>query len=465
MNVDRIAPKYSSSSYFGPTCVQSTPTVDGGIASKQYFTDVAVPTCTTGSFTAQITCGGSGLYSVPCSYVLQGNNVELTIPTFSVTGHGFAMQITNLPAVLRPSKTVMTPISGEGGHVWDLQNATGTGFSSVCASPGRNLYCAVSTAPANNVAMISSDGYTWTSYSSTGANNWHSVCGEHPTLLCAVGDGAVMISGNGTSWTAQTGGVIANQWTSVVYSSSLHLFCAVSDNGTGNGVMTSPEGEHWTTRASAADLQWSSVCWSPSLPMFCAVAKDSVSSSSVMTSANGIAWVLQTSSTVAAWEGVCWSSSLNLFCAVGSNYVMTSPNGVDWTARIISTDEYIWTSVAWSRIYQCFYAVTRTFADKGMSAYSADGTTWYLRAVPILDDWVGVCAGNTESHVFISVSNHGRIITTPRVSTPVTVYALSITSGGTTYILNSEGGYTFDEQAIYTFYPNTISYTKSAIIV
>jgi hypothetical protein len=61
-------------------------------------------------------------------------------------------------------------------------------------------------------------------------------------------------------------------WRSVCWSPNLGLFCAVAYTGTGNRVMTSPDGINWTIRASAADNNWRSVCWSPNLGLFCAVA-------------------------------------------------------------------------------------------------------------------------------------------------------------------------------------------------
>ena len=85
------------------------------------------------------------------------------------------------------------------------------------------------------------------------------------------------------TWTARTSAV-DNQWYAVCWSPELSLFCAVALSGTGNRVMTSPDGITWTARASAADNNWYSVCWSPELSLFCAVAIDGVGNR-VMTNA------------------------------------------------------------------------------------------------------------------------------------------------------------------------------------
>jgi hypothetical protein len=50
------------------------------------------------------------------------------------------------------------------------------------------------------------------------------------------------------------------------------LFVAVASTGTGNRVMTSPDGISWTARSSAADNSWVSVCWSKEMGLFVAVA-------------------------------------------------------------------------------------------------------------------------------------------------------------------------------------------------
>ena len=77
-----------------------------------------------------------------------------------------------------------------------------------------------------------------------------------------------LIAGN---WTIRTSAA-DNGWRSVCWSPELTLFVAVANSGTGNRVMTSPDGINWTIRTSAADNSWLSVCWSPELTLFVAVA-------------------------------------------------------------------------------------------------------------------------------------------------------------------------------------------------
>ena len=75
-----------------------------------------------------------------------------------------------------------------------------------------------------------------------------------------------------SNWTSRTSAA-DNDWYSVCWSPELTLFVAVAYSGTGNRVMTSPDGINWTSRTSAADNEWLSVCWSPELTLFVAVAR------------------------------------------------------------------------------------------------------------------------------------------------------------------------------------------------
>ena len=81
-----------------------------------------------------------------------------------------------------------------------------------------------------------------------------------------VGRGAVAPS-ELSPWTLRTSAA-DNYWSSVTYGNG--LFVAVAFSGTGDGVMTSPDGIAWTLRTSAADNDWRSVTYGNGL--FVAVA-------------------------------------------------------------------------------------------------------------------------------------------------------------------------------------------------
>src|SRR5688572_11845637 len=72
---------------------------------------------------------------------------------------------------------------------------------------------------------------------------------------------------NTSNWISRTSAA-DNTWNSVTYGNG--LFVAVASSGTGNRVMTSPDGITWTARTSAADNNWTSVTYGNGL--FVAVA-------------------------------------------------------------------------------------------------------------------------------------------------------------------------------------------------
>jgi hypothetical protein len=82
-----------------------------------------------------------------------------------------------------------------------------------------------------------------------------------------------------------------------------------------------------------------------------------------MTSPDGINWTARSSAVDNQWRSVCWSPEAGLFVAVAvtgtGNRVMTSPDGINWTARSSAVDNQ-WYSVCWSPEAGLFVAVAVT---------------------------------------------------------------------------------------------------------
>ena len=97
-------------------------------------------------------------------------------------------------------------------------------------------------------------------------------------LLISFGISPTATANGGQIWTAQSAATRTN-WNSVTYGNG--LFVAVSNTGTGNRVMTSPDGITWTSRSSAFDLVWKSVTYGNGL--FVAVGNNTEGSNRVMT--------------------------------------------------------------------------------------------------------------------------------------------------------------------------------------
>jgi hypothetical protein len=255
-----------------------------------------------------------------------------------------------------------------------------------------------------------SAGTVWATETSAANNDWTSVCWS-PTrrlfvAVAASGTGnRVMTSPDGITWTARTSAA-DNAWQSVCWSPSLYLFVAVASSGTGNRVMTSPDGITWTSRTSAADNSWLSVCWSPVRKIFVAVSLAPTTADAVMTSPDGINWTSRQSAGNNNWESVCWSTEKGIFVAVSSYValplVMTSPDGIAWTAQTASNARS-WTAVCWSQEKALFVALAANSASATVMT-SPDGVNWTSRDAPNEQTWSDVCWSPSRS-LFVAVAN------------------------------------------------------------
>ena len=242
-------------------------------------------------------------------------------------------------------------------------------------------------------------GEIWAIRPSSHNNDWQSVAYGDGLFVAVATSGTgnrVMTSPDGITWTSRTSAV-DNRWQSVAYGGG--LFVAVASNGTGNRVMTSPDGITWTSRTSAADNSWKSVVYGDGL--FVAVARTGTGNR-VMTSSDGITWTSRTSAEDNFWKSVVYGDGL--FVAVAragtDNRVMTSPDGITWTARSVAVDN-AWVCVTYGDGF--FVAVSDTGTGNRVMT-SPDGIAWTSRVNIVENSWVSVVYGNG---LFVAVSDTG----------------------------------------------------------
>ena len=254
--------------------------------------------------------------------------------------------------------------------------------------------------------------YIWRERTPIVSNIWNSVVYGNGLFVAVSGSGTgnrVMTSPDGITWTSRTSAA-DNFWTSVVYGGG--LFVAVSSSGTGNRVMTSPDGITWTSRTSAADNSWESVTYGGGL--FVAVSYTGTGNR-VMTSPDGITWTSRTSAADLQWLSVTYGNGL--FVAVSGsgtgNRVMTSPDGITWTSRTSAADN-TWYSVTYGG--GLFVAVSCSGTNQAMT--SPDGINWTSQSIPrgtgLQHCWKSVTYGDG---IFIAVDKVGnglyRVATSP----------------------------------------------------
>jgi len=130
-----------------------------------------------------------------------------------------------------------------------------------------------------------------------------------------------------------------NQWSCVAYGGG--VFVALSPDGTGNRVMSSPDGTIWTVTATGApDNAWGTNCLCYGNGMFVAV---SGGATNAMYSVDGYNWTESGASSVGPWRAVTFGNGR--FVAVGvSGKTMYSTDAITWTSVSIAG------SLSWSAI-------------------------------------------------------------------------------------------------------------------
>ena len=275
-------------------------------------------------------------------------------------------------------------------------------WPSVAWSPQLSLFVAVASSGTQRVAW-SSNGTTWSFSTSADINTqqWKSVCWS-PELGVFVAvarsvdtTNRVMKSSDGKTWTVYSTPGDNFNWLSICWSAELSLFVAVSVNY----VMTSVDGETWES-VTIPNSNVMSVCWSPELGMFLAVGADST-----ITSYDGKAWQLRDiSSTLAEGSAtsVIWSPELSVFIlsALGSTasnpHIAISPDGINWEGKLTTTNGAIakWSSLCWSPMLSMFVA---------LSASGGPQSTRILTSKPVLPAPKSVVMAN-PSHVTVSAT-------------------------------------------------------------
>lgn len=258
------------------------------------------------------------------------------------------------------------------------------------------------------VGDIISKGTDWTSRISATDNIWRSVTYGNGLFVAVAASGSgdrVMTSPDGINWTLRTT-PNDNNWVSVTYGHG--LFVAVSNSGSSNRIMTSPDGITWTPRTTPNDISWRSIAYGNG--MFVAVAITGLNNR-VMTSPDGINWTTRTNPVNNAWYGITYGNGL--FVAVSANgtndRVMTSPDGITWTSRTSAADNN-WGSVTYGN--GLFVAVSYSGSGNRVMT-SPDGINWTIRTSAVNSNWYGVTYGNGLFVAVALTGGSGKVMTSP----------------------------------------------------
>lgn len=140
------------------------------------------------------------------------------------------------------------------------------------------------------------------------------------------------------------------------------------------------------------------------------------------------AWAARTTPLDTEWNSVAWSPVLDLFVAVSysgrTSPVLTSPDGVTWTARAAGSVTHIWNDVIWVADLALFIAVSDLSGLSTNAMTSPDGINWTLRATPV-QAWIA-CAWNGTTLVAVSSDDSTANVMT---STNGTAWTMQVSSG------------------------------------
>lgn len=260
------------------------------------------------------------------------------------------------------------------------KSASDQSYAQVAWSPQLRRLVAIS-AGGGSIPVYSDNGFTWRLVSNTfltgGGPNHGIAWSPELGIFCAIGSVGSYTSRDGIEWQSSgtVSGINSIGFNGMCWSSEQRLFVAVGSGPIGNFVVTSPDGQTWTTRAiTGLTGSLDSVVWAKEIGVFCA-ANDS-SGGAFVTSANGATWTVRSVPQPGNWYGLCWSPYLQLFCAVsngGANRAMTSPDGATWTLQ--TCPQLSWIHVAWSEHLRLFCAV----GSGGAVMTSPNGRDWTLR--------------------------------------------------------------------------------------
>ena len=253
-----------------------------------------------------------------------------------VYGNGQFVAVGNAGAVM----------TSPDGVTWETSTAAANNdWTSVVFA--NNTFVAVSRTGPNNRVMTSSNGIAWTSRVSAANNDWVSVAYGNEKFVAIGATGSTMTSSDGITWTL---GRAADSftWTAITYGNE--KFVAV---GAGTLVMTSTDGVSWTagTRSSQNLL---SIAFGND--RFIASGENS----NLFSSLDGLTWsnAISTGAGAAYFHGITYGNGV--FVVVGRNpssyageagKVVTSPDGVSWTANVTPIANYAnyeWRSVAYA---------------------------------------------------------------------------------------------------------------------
>jgi len=234
----------------------------------------------------------------------------------------------------------------------------------------------------------------WLPQTSGSTANLNAVFAVSSTAQWAVGDGGVILKGDGTSWTSQTSGV-----TTVlrgVWGTSTTNLYAVGDGGV---ILRSTNGTSWTTMSSGTTSNLRAIWGSGTTNIF-AVGDGGL----ILRSTNGTSWAVLNSGTSNQLRAVYGSANTNVWF-VGASGTVLFWNNTTMTTIAAGTTAQL------NGVYSSASNSTVAVGAGGLLIRGGSTGTWTQQASLNSFDLNGVW-GSGSSNVFISGANSTQMLTT-----------------------------------------------------
>jgi len=321
-----------------------------------------------------------------CSVANQANRVRLNINNMGgVSGVVTQALPSNLAEGTSASFT-MTYTNGDRGEATGVSVAlpSGTGLvidSNSCGTPSAPVTlpisgsCVVTATYTPPIGTTGLQSFTTTLSYDQGADvPLETSTTVRTAVYIAVGgnfqggNGIILTSPDGITWTQQTTGVPDADLINVIYANNQYV--AVGGVGT---ILTSSDGVTWTERSRTFSSLYREVIYANN--QYVAVGSQNGNSfGASLTSSNGISWTTHSIKDNEAFLSITYAN--NQYVTVGNaGTILTSPDGVTWTERVALTGNIRLNEVIYAN--NQYVTVGGNFqGGNGTILTSPDGITW-----------------------------------------------------------------------------------------
>ena len=291
-------------------------------------------------------------------------------------------------------------------------------FSSYTPPPSGSHFVIVSGS--TDQATTSPDGVTWTlqTLPTTTSQNWYSVAyGANTFVTVAYNTNiAAASTDGGATWTPHTLPT-TDEWQTVTYGGGKFVAIVQGQFGTpSTTAATSPDGITWTQQTLATTTYnefWQQIAYGNGLFVVISVGSSNPGpgfeyfSDAILTSPDGITWTARTLPVSNYWISITYGAGVFVIVSGGgsgtSDVVLASSDGTTWTQHTLPAT-LSWRSVAFGNSTFVAVATPINPGDTALAATSSDGSTWTIRNMPLLADYVGWYSVGYGANIFVAAT-------------------------------------------------------------